>query len=492
MNPKSRRGPSADGEPASIPASAYDPRIINPVRFSRAVLFAADEEVRAAGRELAERMPWTQVDVAADPLSLDRFAPGQAAAFVFDDTGLIVADTDRLRRPEADRIFLLLSTNDIIHRSPPSIMRSRYPYTAKADLIFAVDRDEFVPRKIIAPAVRCAEDLLNIRKYSKERRFIFLIVDDEPLWFSQFLPVLYDIIGQRADVMIARTYEEALLFLFGVNHESLIDRARFLSQGHGDDVIALIADLYFPKGGEMNSPVGRDLIEIVKTYYPRIPAIVASRAKEAQSLKDRALILPKGDPGSLETLKDYIHDFTGMGDLMIRGPRGGESRRFRDIFELRELLTEAAQVSERGAAIRKIIELNAEKDAFSTWLYMHGFRRLGDILRPLRDRGFELVGYLRTVIDEELARIRSTPLIIGGERIFSLPDLLSALRRVDPQAIQPLSDNDVFSTWLDCKAFPELAEEFRPIHGSGERLREALIGAVEKWIDLYRKQGKPV
>jgi hypothetical protein len=478
--------------PNSRAATAYDPRIINPVRFSKAVIFSADEDVRRAGAELAENMPWMNVEIAADPLSLDRHTAGQAVAFVFDDTGLIVADTDRLGGPDEDRIIILLSANDVIHRSPPSIMKDRYLYAAKADLIFAVDRDEFVPRKIIVPAVRCAEDLLNIRKYSRERRFIFLIVDDEPLWFSQFLPVLYGIIGQRADVMITRTYEEALRFLFDVDRESGIDPAGTLAKGHGDDVVGLIADLYFPKGGDMAGPVGRDLIELVKIHYPRIPIIVASRAKEAQNLKDRALILPKGDPGSLETLRDYIHDFTGMGDLLIQSPDGSESHRLRDIFQLRELLIEAAKNTKGSAKLRGVLELYAEKDAFSTWFYMHGFRRLGAVLRPRQDRDQELVQKLRNVIEEELDRIRSTPLVIEGERIFDLSDLLKALRHVDLLRIQPLSDNDVFSTWLDCKAYPELAEEFRPIHGSGERLREALTSAVEKWIRIYRDKGKPV
>lgn len=476
--------------PEARASTAYAPRIINPVRFARAVIFAGDEDVRSAGQELAHRMPWTEVETAADPLALGRFASGQAAAFIFDDTGLIAADTDRLRSADEDRVVLLLSANDVIHRSPPAVMKARYPYTAKADLIFAVDRAEFVPRRTIVPALRCAEDLLNIRKYSKERRFIFLIVDDEPLWFSQFLPVLYDIIGQRADVMIARTYEEALLFLFGVDTESRIDPSRFLARGHGDDVIGLITDLYFPKGGDMDSPAGRELIALVKKFYPRIPVIVASRAKEAGALKGSALVLPKGDPGSLETLKDYIHDFAGMGDLVIRNPGGSEVRRLRDIFQLRELLAEAGQNTARGAKLRKSLEFCAEKDAFSTWFYMHGFRTPGDILRPRRDRGYELVQKLASVIDADLERIRSTPLIIEGERVFDLRDLLKALRKVDPRAIQPLSDNDVFSTWLDCKAYPEVAEEFRPIHGSGEKLREALADAVEKWIGLYRGRGK--
>jgi len=469
---------------------AFYPRIINPVRFSRAVVFAADEDVRAAAADLAAVMPWTKVETAEDPQALDAARDRAATVFVFDDTGLIVADLARRRATGGDRVNILLSMNDVIHRSPPAIARERYPYTADADLVFAVDREEFLPRATIVPAVRAAEDLLNIRKYAKDRRFIFLLVDDEPRWFSQFLPVLYAIIGQRGDVMIARTYEDALRVLFGVERESAINKARYREAGRGDDVVCLITDLYFPRGREMNSPVGRDLIRIVKTYYPRIPVIVASKSKEAVELKDQALILPKGDPGSLQILKDYIHDFTGLGDFLILSPDGTGSRRVRDILQLRDVLVEAGRDTKAAANLRRLLEIHAEKDAFSTWLYMHGFRRLGDILRPRQDRDHELVRELLTLIQEELERINATPLSIGLERIFSLPDLREALRRVDPSEIQPFSDNDVFSTWLDCKAYPELAEELRPIHGSGEALRGELARAVEKWIELYRDQGR--
>lgn len=495
MSPAAAKPQAPDGTAAPTAAESgaeptFYPRIINPVRFSRAVVFAADEDVRAAAADLAAGMPWTKVETAADPQAVDAVRDGPAAVLVFDDTGLIVADLARHRAAGGDRIVVLLSTNDVIHRSPSAVARERYPYTADADLVFAVDREEFLPRAIIVPAVRAAEDLLNIRKYAKERRFIFLIVDDEPRWFSQFLPVLYGIIGQRGDVMIARTYEEALRVLFGVERESAIDKARYRAAGRGDDVVCLITDLYFPRGREMNTPVGRDLIRIVKTYYPRIPVIVASKSREAEELQDQALILPKGDPGSLQILKDYIHDFTGLGDFLIMSPDGKGSRRVRDILQLRDLLVEAGQDTKAAANLRRLLEIHAEKDAFSTWFYMHGFRRLGDILRPRQDRDYELVRELQILIQEELERINATPLSIGQERIFGLRDLRDALRRVDPSEIQPFSDNDVFSTWLDCKAYPELAEELRPIHGSGESLRNELARAVEKWIGIYREQGR--
>lgn len=479
---------------ANIPKREFrfTPRIINPVKVARTVFFSAEEQVRKAKDVLAETTPWTKVDVLSDPQSVSNYKMDEASVLILDDTALIIIDTEKIRQNNKNVVMVLLSSNDFIHRSPPSVTRDRYPYTAKADLIFAVDKQEFIPDQIITAVVRCAEDLLNIEKYSKERRFIFLIVDDEPRWFSQFLPVLYNIIGQRADVMVTRTYEEAVKFLFGVEQESDIDEDRYRSFGHGDDVVGLIADIFFPKGDDLNSDAGKDLIRLTKKYYPRIPIIIASKAKEAYYLKDIAFILPKGDPGSLQTLREYINDFTGLGDFLMHSKTGKELYRIKDIKEMYRVLVEAEKDTKQAQKLRELLETYADKDAFSTWLYMHGFRALGDILRPKRDRGRRLVTELKRPIEKEISRMNYTPLIIDGTKIFNLHDLLSLLRTIDPHKIQNFSDNDVFSTWLDCKAYPELAEELRPIHGSGVKLRKALAQSVEKWIKIYQQRGKDI
>ncbi len=468
---------------------AFCPRIINPVKFSSAIIFSAEEEVRRSKPVLVESMPWTEVKIFANPFSISQYKSEQASVIILDDSGLIVVDADKIRQNSKDVVLVLLSSNDFIGRSPPSITKEKYPYTAKADLVFAIDREEFMTGRILPSAVRCAEDLLNIRKYSRVRRYIFLLVDDEPRWFSQFLPVLYNIIGQRADVMVARTLEETLRFLFGVEQESEIDDDRYLSLGHGDDVVCLIADIFFPKGDNLNSDAGRDLIRITKKFYPRIPVIIASKAKEAFEFKDQAFILPKGDPGSLQTLQDYIQDFTGLGDFVLQDRKGKELSRLKDIYQMNELLTEAKKQTKEAQKLREILEMYAEKDAFSTWLYMHGFRELGDEIRPKHARGTDLLRQLIEPIEREISRIQSTPLVVGEERVFNLGDLLDALQEVEPEMIQYLSDNDVFSTWLDRKGYPELAEEIRPIHGSGVKLKEALTQSVSKWIDLYQQRG---
>jgi len=466
----------------------FSPRVINPVKLRRAVLFAADARLRQSQKVLKENLPWLDIEVLFDPASVHQVSSDQPTVFLFDDTALGVLDPEAIRRRNQNAVLVLLTFQTFVQRSPRQLAGQKYPYTAGADLVFAVGREEFAPELILPHVVRAAEDLLNIEKYSRAPRFIFHIVDDEPRWFSQFLPVLYGIIGQRADVMITRTYEESLGFLFGVTDEARIDPAKYLQRGHGDDVVCLIADIFFPRGDELQSQAGLDLIRLVNTYYPRIPVIIASQAKEALEFKDLGFILPKGDPGSLQKLRDYIHNLTGMGDFLVYGENERELCRAKDIHGIYRILLEAEQETTAGRDLQDILETYGEKDKFSTWLYMHSYRELGDRLRPRRSHGRQLITLLERHLRLEMARIERMPLIIDGRKIFTLDDLQVSLQTVAAAQIQPYSDDDIFSSWLDRKGYPELAEEFRPIHGSGPKLCQILTEIVGRWIKIYEER----
>lgn len=459
----------------------FIPRIINPLKIKSVIIFSADEKVRNVKNVFDEEMPWIDCEVFTDPISVSKYRSGRAAVFIFDDAGINIVDTLEIQQGTRDAVVVLLTSNGMIQCSPPSVAEEKFPYTAKADLVFAYNSSDCAPETIISSVVRVAEDLLNITNYSKARRYIFLLVDDEPRWFSQFLPVLYGIIGQRADVMLARTYEEALLALFGVDSESEIDKQAFYQNGHGDDVVCLITDIFFPKGEELDSPAGKDLVRLMNTYYPRAPIVIASKTKEADNLKDITFVLPKGDPGSLDTLRSCIRDRTGMGDFIIFGEGERELYRVKNLKEMIEVLNLAQQKTSQAAVLMGILEDYGDKDNFSTWLYMHSFRELADELRPMRASGRRLITVLKKYLSREKLRMERTPLIIDGVKVFDLQDLAHLLGSVDPKNIQEYSDNDIISSWLDRKGFTELADELRPIHGSGEKLTTALAKSVKKW-----------
>ena len=470
----------------------FVPRVINPVKMERAVFFAADSRIRDSWETLEKKMAWLRTEVLHDPQSALASSSEQRSVFLFDDTGLALLDVEQVRAKNKNAILVLLSYQPFIQCAPPQAARMRYPYAAGADLVFAVDRNELLPENIVLAAVRVAEDRLNIEKHTNLKRFIFHIVDDEPRWFSQFLPVLYAIIGQRADVMVTRTYEESLRFLFGDEEEgeARTDGRDRVERGHGDDVVCLITDIFFPKGNELQSDAGRELIRLVNSRFPRIPVIIASKAKEALELKKLGFVLPKGDPGSLEKLREYILNFTGMGDFLVYDDEGREIRRARNIREICAILLEAEEDNEEGRRLRLLLEAYGEKDKFSTWLYMHSYRELGDRLRPKQSRGQQLIALLKKHLRLELSRMERTPLVLAGTKAFDLAGLLAALRALPPETIQPYSDNDIISSWLDRKGFSELAEELRPIHGRGPELKDILTDIVAKWLEIYRAQGE--
>jgi len=476
-------------EPKNPREFQFVPRIINPVKLRRAVVFAADAELRQSARALRDSLPWLETRILFDPASVLGASSTEPTVFLFDDTGLAVSDTEKVRRQNANAVLVLLSFQPFVQCSPPQAALQKYPYTRKADLVFAVSREEFAPRKILPSVVHAAEDRLNIGRQSEVRRFIFHIVDDEPRWFSQFLPLLYGIIGQRAAVMITRTFEDSLEFLFGVEEESRIDDQRYLAKGHGDDVVCLIADIFFPSSDDPQGKAGLALIRLVNRYYPRIPVIIASKAKEANELGDLGFVLPKGDPGSLQKLEEGLLNLTGLGDFLLFDHSGREIHRAKDIFGICQILREAEGETPRGLKLRTILENYGEKDKFSTWLYMHSYRELGDRLRPRKGRGRQLVTMLKRNLQAEIARLRRMPLIVADRKIFDLADLRASLQTLDPGQVQPYSDNDIISSWLDRKGYPELAEELRPIHGSGPRLCQTLAEAVGRWIDTHQERG---
>lgn len=269
-------------------------------RIEEAIIFSAEEMIRSAARKLGDEVPGLEVTICTDPLSFSRIRTGRPAVAILDDMGANLTDLGMIHGNNPALVAVLLTFSKVIQCSPLSMARREFPALSGVDLAFAVNRGELHPDRIVAPAVRAAEDHLIIGRRAGSGRRVFLIVDDEPRWFSQFLPVLYGIIGRRALVKIASTFEEAHRFLYGPDD---------------GEVACLIADLTFPRNGRLDPEAGVDLIRIFRERCPGIPVVIASKAERVSGLKDLGFILPKGDPGSLITLGRFIADATGLGQV---------------------------------------------------------------------------------------------------------------------------------------------------------------------------------
>ena len=436
-------------------------RVISPLRVEKLYVCATDQKVRSALESLRNNLPLTDVQFLNNPAQMAQKSSEGFSVLMVDDVGAQFLDAASFRKNNPLGRIILLSKNIFIGGAPPSEAELNYAYTSKADHVFFTGYERYDIGAVLFAAARCAKDKMNIEMGVRAKRFIYLVVDDEPRWHSEFLPVLYRIIGQRAAVLTARTYEEA----------------NGVVMQHADDIVCLISDIFIPRG-DNQGPHGKNLVETVKRNYPRIPIIVASKAGQAEELRQIAFIMMKGDEGALAELERYLKDFTGLGDFLFYD--GGKSiGRASTLFELRDQI---------GKMPATVLENYAEKDYFSTWAYMHAYRRAGDMLRPRHDKGEMLRQMLISVFDAEVENVRKEPLRLIDEKgvvvaeVMSLKSLVESLKTLDVEMLEFYSEKDGFSTWLMRKGYSELADELRPVCGKGEELRAKLIGIVGKWM----------
>jgi len=428
-------------------------RILNRCRLTK-IYVCGNPKLRAAALDAGNELPWANVrSVPHEDLVAGRkISDGHFVLLVdYQSSGF---DDEEFRNNNPNAVVVLLAASRFIGSMPPREAEGAYPYVKKADFVFYFDDTENALGRVIPAAIRCAEDRINIEKYSVEKRFVFLVVDPEPRWFSQFLPALYRIIGQRADVAIARTYEKAEEFM----------------RLHGDKIVCLITDTQIPRAGAMG-PHGRELASFAKSEYPRFPVIIASESEEAGTVRDTALVISRMDTDSLGRLERCVRDFTGMGDFLV--------------YDGNELKARASTLAELRDVVAKLqtelLESIASHDYFSTWAYMHGFNELGDFLRPRQDRGEMLRDVLVRHIDNALLKAENERFEFKGEdgRVAatagSARELAARIAEADISIIELCSNTDAFSTWLMRKGHNGLADDLRPLHGEGEALRRELL-----------------
>ena len=436
-------------------------RVLNPRRIEAAFVFATKPEIKDALPSLERSLPWVDARSLNSPglvykkLSVE----GKPFVLVVDDAGIAILDREKFRQANPGATVILVSSLEFIGCAPPHAALERHGFVGKADLVFYAPESSSAEEcsAVMSSAIRCAEDRMNIEEGFQKKRSIFLVVDDEPRWYSQFLPVLYGIIGRRADVMVARTYEEAAgIFI-----------------RHGDDIVCLIADVNFTRDGAMG-PHGIDLAKVTREGFPRIPLIIASKAEIPEDLRDMAFLMPKGDEGANKELGRYVREFTGLGDFLF--------------YDGKNLIARASGLDELARNIETLqvgtLEHYAEHDYFSTWLYMHAFPELGDFLRPRQDRGEKLRRVLLEAMNEKLAKVDKEPFLFLGEdgstvaSAVTLDELADRIGTLDAPLLEFYSDMDGFSTWLMRKGHMQLAEELRPVHGKGEELRARLLEII--------------
>lgn len=198
---------------------------------------------------------------------------------------------------------------------------------------------------LILSIIKLIEDKMNLEHDIDEAGVqMILLVEDSIRFYSSILPNLYSYIltqsqsfatealnshtatlrmRGRPKVVLARTYEEAMEYF-----------VRF-----PENILGVISDCRFPKGGVKDSEAGLKLLSEFHRRAPFLPLIMESseteNAEKAEKLGFR--FIDKNSKKMNIDLRNIMAEHMGFGDFIFRDPKTHEEiRRIRNLKELQD------------------------------------------------------------------------------------------------------------------------------------------------------------
>jgi CheY-like chemotaxis protein len=253
--------------------------------------------------------------------------------------------------------------------------------------------------RILPAIVKLVEDAVNVAHDTAELGVqVIIVIEDNIRFYSSYLPVIYAELMSHAlrlvpeginpahklmrlqarpKILLCRTFEEAW--------------ERF--NRYEENVLGVISDIEFPKGGELSPEAGVELARRVRSRQSDIPVMLQSSRPDNEALARSvgASFLLKDSPTLLHDLRRFMVDHFGFGDFIFRLPDGTEVARAHDLKTLEEKLRTVPGAS---------LAYHAERNHFSKWLKARTEFAVAHSLRPRRMSDFPTVEHLR----EELIR----------------------------------------------------------------------------------------
>ena len=220
-----------------------------------------------------------------------------------------------------------------------------------------------------------------------------ILVEDEVRYYSTYLHHIYTAVTLQTGHLMA----EGL----NLSHRLLRIRARpkiLLAQDYEEairlfkryraNVLGVISDVTFPRGGELTELAGIELAKEIRAQVPDLPFLLQStdKAHRKTGLTIGTDFLHKRSPHMLDELTHFIIEQFGFGDFVFKHPDGREITRAKDLRGMIRCLRTVDADS---------IEFHAARNHFSAWLKARTEFELASMIRPRGVADFESIEMLR-------------------------------------------------------------------------------------------------
>ncbi|MEN9443428.1 MAG: hypothetical protein RIS47_318, partial [Bacteroidota bacterium] len=253
--------------------------------------------------------------------------------------------------------------------------------------------------KIVEDRMNLENDVVNIGVQA------ILLVEDSIRYYSTYLPIIYRLIFKqsrafmhealnehkrmlrmrgRPKILLARTYEEA---------EALYDE-------HKLNLLGVISDISYPRGGEKDDAAGFRLAQKIKRDDKYFPVLLQSSNfnNETRAKELKVGFLYKNSPTLSIELRGFINQYFAFGDFEFKDSR------------TRETVTTAADLKGLQLRLQEVsddtLKYHIIRNHFSKWLKARALFGLADLFYTVHAEDFESTTQVRQFLTEAIVRYR--------------------------------------------------------------------------------------
>ncbi|HVG08859.1 MAG TPA: PEP/pyruvate-binding domain-containing protein [Thermoanaerobaculia bacterium] len=209
---------------------------------------------------------------------------------------------------------------------------------------------------------------------------VILLIEDDPRRYSSFLPAMYAELLHHSQQVIAEGLNLSQKILRMRARPKILlcthyEEAQKAFEAYREDLLGIISDVEFPRGGRSSPTAGLDFMRTVREAYPDTPIVLHSSRPEfeRQAREVGAGFLRKGSHHVLGELRRILLEDFGFGDFVFRLPDGTEVGRAGDLRSLEEQLASVPAES---------IRYHGARNHFSRWLRARADFGVAHALRP--------------------------------------------------------------------------------------------------------------
>ncbi len=259
---------------------------------------------------------------------------------------------------------------------------------------------------LLLSIIKLTEDRMNVdHDTRKSSSRVLILVEDNPVYYSSFLPIIYkEIVKQTQSVLEAGLNEDHRLLIMRTRPKILLantyEEAVSLFQKYRPFLFNIISDTRIPRKGEIDPHAGFDFLTMVRKKIPDLPLLMMSceTCNREKSENVPAIFLDKNSPHLYFELHDFFLTYLGFGEFIFRMPDGTEIGR---ASNLRELEIKIAEIPDES------LFYHSERNHFSSWVMSRAEVSLASAFRAFSVSDFEDADELRQYIASNIHALRA-------------------------------------------------------------------------------------